>query len=160
MHRFQHALGTVKLAAFVHRLGHAVGDRTEPAAGLEHELARRIDEVADHAYGGPPECISRCGALPGWQATGGSCPALQKARWPVRASSTPASAVTKSDSGLSRLISAFAWLKISAGSRAPRRAMLLSRDFDSAMKRLAARPLPETSPTRKKRWCGSSMKQS
>src|SRR5258706_349955 len=111
--------------------------------------------------GGPPACSTTSGAAPGTRASGGSWPALQKARAPVRVSRMPANAVTNSDSGFSRLISALACIRIAPGSRlSERRATLFRSDFDSAMNRLAGRPLPETSATTKNRRCRSSMKQS
>ncbi len=73
----------------------------------------------------------------------------------------PANAVTKYISGLSREISALA-ARISSPTDASGRisVALLYSDLLIAMKRLADRPLPATSPTRKNTRSASSRKKS
>ena len=72
----------------------------------------------------------------------------------------PASTVTKSPSALSREISASASRIMAATCPWRRSAMLLYSALLIAMNRLPGRPLPETSPIRKKRRSASSMKKS
>src|SRR5512135_211140 len=107
----------------------------------------------------PSGTLKHSGRCPERLIRGGLCPALEKRRSPVLKFNKPQKRVTNIDDSFSRQSSLLTWLRTREGS-VHFSASRSKRVFATAMKRAAGTPLPETSPTRKKRWSSPKRKKS
>src|SRR5512136_1531645 len=107
----------------------------------------------------PSGTLIHSGFCPERIIRGGLCPALEKRRPPVLKFNSPQKRVTNIDDSFSRQSSLLTWVRTNEGS-VHFSASRFRRVLATAIKRAAGIPLPETSPTRKKRRSSPKRKKS